>query len=67
MLTYLSLMEGANITCLVIGRFGRPAAVMKAFSTLTILSFRARSLMSSFSSIALAFSAWNFVASSLNL
>ena len=67
MLPYALLMEGANMTCLVIGWLGRPAAVMKAFSTFTILSFRARSLMSSLSSIAVAFSFWNFAASAMNL
>ena len=35
MLPYALLTEGANITCLVIGRLGRPVAVIKAFSTLT--------------------------------
>ena len=64
---YLLLTEGAKTTCRVMGRSGRPAAVMKAFSTFTILSFRSRSLMSSFSSIAFPFSVWNSSALILNL
>ena len=64
---YEFLTEGAKTTCRVIGWSGRPAAVMKAFSTFTILSFRSRSLMSSFSSIALLFSVWNSSALVLNL
>ena len=64
---YVLVTEGAKTTCRVIGRSGRPAAVIKAFSTLTILSFRSRSLMSSFSSIALLFSVWNSSALAINL
>ena len=64
---YVLVMEGAKTTCRVIGWSGRPAAVMKAFSTFIILSFRSRSLMSSFSSIALLFSVWNSSALILNL
>ena len=64
---YELVTEGAKTTCRVIGWFGRPGAVMKAFSTFAILSFRSRSLISSFSSIALSFSVLNAFALALNL